>query len=168
MLFLYVKSLHKKRLEMSPNDLIYNTTTFSYWKLVFNPSIVKDKQKYIFESIYWKYKWKYVFDGPDIYFFPPSKYSLPIFVAATKSYSGGNGNPFQPCQALQPWQTLNLLSQRLTKVIRTSLQVTSRIAFMKFLRGLIFTKKPLQLYGFYMSNIFQRHVKFARPSRHRT
>ena len=42
---------------------------------------------------------------------------------------------------LQPWQTLTLLSQRLTKVIRASLQVTSRIAFMRFFRGLIFRKK---------------------------
>ena len=65
----------------------------------------------------------YTFDGPEICFFPSLKYSLRIFVTGTKSYDGGNGNPLFLTGPLQPWQTLTLSSQRLTKVVRTSLQV---------------------------------------------
>ena len=53
----------------------------------------------------------------------------------------------------------NTLIARLTKVIRTSLKVTSRISFVKLQRGLIFTKKPFQFYDFYLRNIFQKYVK---------
>ena len=53
------------------------------------------------------------FDGVDIYFFLSLKYSLRIFVTATKSYSGGNGNPLFLTGPLQPWQTLTVLWQRL-------------------------------------------------------
>ena len=56
---------------------------------------------------------------------------LRFFIAATKSYGCRNGNPLVVTEPLQPWQRLTLLSQRLTKVKRTSLQVTSRIAFIK-------------------------------------
>ena len=38
----------------------------------------------------------------------------------------------------------------------------SRIGFMKFLRGLIFTKKPLKYYEFFCEEYFQKFVKFAR------
>ena len=77
---------------------------------------------------------KYTFDGPDIYFFRSLEYSLRIFVTATKSYGVGNGNPLFLIGPLQPWQTLTFLSRRLTKVMRTSLQVASRITFTKSLR----------------------------------
>ena len=73
--------------------------------------------------------WKYIFDGAEICFFPSLRYSLRVF--ENKSYSGGNGNPLFLSGPLQPWQTLAFLSQRLIKLIRTSLQVTSRTAFMK-------------------------------------
>ena len=76
--------------------------------------------------------WKYTLDGPDICFFRSlkySKYSLRIFVTATKFYGDGDGNPLVLTGPLQPWQTLALLLQRLTTGIRTSLQLTSRIAF---------------------------------------
>ena len=54
-----------------------------------------------------------------------------------------------------------LLSQRLTKVIRTSLQVMSQTAFRNFLSGLTLTKKLFQFHGFFfMRNIFQNYVKF--------
>ena len=78
-------------------------------------------------------------------FFPSLKYSLRIFVTATKSFGGGNGNLLFLTGLLQPWLTLTLLSQGLTKVMKTFAS-TSRIAFMKFLRGLSFTKKPFQFF----------------------
>ena len=59
-------------------------------------------------------------DGPDICFFPSLKYCLYIFVAATKSYDGGNGSQLFLTGPLQPCETLTLLSQRLTKVIKTA------------------------------------------------
>ena len=68
--------------------------------------------------------WKYTLDGPDICFFRSlkySKYSLRIFVTATKFYGDGDGNPLVLTGPLQPWQTLTLLLQRLTTGIRTSL-----------------------------------------------
>ena len=73
-----------------------------------------------------------------------------------------DGNPLFLTGPLQPWQTLTLLSQRLTKVIRTSWQVTSRIAFVKFMRGLIFPKKPFQFYGFFCGEYFSKIREIAR------
>ena len=52
-------------------------------------------------------------------FFPSLKYSLRIFVTATKSFGGGNGNLLFLTGLLQPWLTLTLLSQGLTKVMKT-------------------------------------------------
>ena len=106
--------------------------------------------------------WKHTFDGPDIGFFPSLKYSLCIFVTGTKSYDDGNGNPLLLTGPLQPWRTLTLSSQMLTKVVRTSLQVTSQIVFMKFLRWLIVTKKPLKYCELFCEEYFQKFVKFAR------
>ena len=100
-------------------------------------------------------------DGPDICFSPSLKYSLHIF-AATKLYGGGNGNQLFLTGPLQPWQTLTFQSQNFTIVIRISLQVTSRIAFIKLLRGLIFRKKYFQFDGSFVRNIFQKYLKFAR------
>ena len=101
-------------------------------------------------------RWKHTFDGPDICFLPSLKYSLRIFVTTIKSYGGGNGNPLFLTGPFQPWQALTLLPQRLTKVIRTSLQVTSRITFMKLLKGLIFTKKSFQFYRFFCKEYFAK------------
>ena len=104
---------------------------------------------------------KYIFDGPDICFSPSLKYSLHIF-AATKLYGGGYGNHLFLTGPLQPWQTLTFQSQNFTIVIRISLQGTSRIAFIKLLRGLIFRKKYFQFDGSFVRNIFQKYLKFAR------
>ena len=62
--------------------------------------------------------WKYTFDGPDICFFLSLKCSVRIFVTATEMYGCGNGNQLFLTGPLQPWQTLTLLSQRFTKVIK--------------------------------------------------
>ena len=74
---------------------------------------------------------------------------------------GRDCNPLFLTGPLQPWQTFTLLSQRLTKVIRTSLKVMSRIAFMKFLRGLSFTKKPFQFYWFFCEEYFSKIIEIC-------
>ena len=59
---------------------------------------------------------------------------------------------------LQPWQILTLLSESLTKVIRTSVQVTTQIAFKEFLKEITLQRS--------LSSYLDFFIDVSMPLRH--
>ena len=114
--------------------------------------------------------WKCTFDGPGICFFQSFKYSLPIFVVATKSYSRGNDNLLFLTGPLQPWQTLTLLLQRLTKVIRElHCKLRHEYNLWNFWEDLFLQKTYSSTIDFFVRNIFQKCMKkcLETPSKYK-